>query len=242
MEDPTENSIAQASWASRRHESINFEGNFPNVPNTFEAESWSLYHDMDWQDAIEKCKLWLFDQPFSSGPCMLGSSLAAIALEDYSTTEWFARRGLLANQSEFILWNNLAFALINLGKMDEVKATLARASRAQKSLRDESVLLATQGLFEFRSGKLERGRSLYSNARAKASTIHGEDARRVFAMASTYYVIEEASHGVLDTQSLLSETIEIVRKLSDPFFRVLEQRLNKLRPSERYPQVPEPTI
>ena len=96
LEDPTENSIAQAAWASRHHKGIDFDHEFLNLPNTFEAKSWTFYQEGEWKRAIENCKLWLFDQPFSTRPSVHGSFLAAVALEDYDMSEYFAKQGLLA--------------------------------------------------------------------------------------------------------------------------------------------------
>lgn len=242
LEDPTENSIAQASWASRHHSSIGFDDRYLELPNTFEAESWSYYHNGEWKHAVEKCKLWLFDQPFSSRPCILGSSLAATVFEDYSTSKWFANLGLIPNPSNSMLLNNLAFALIGLGDIEEAKRTLSRASRLQLSYRDQAILQATKGLFEFRTGNLERGRELYSDARSMAKKIQGRDGSKVFALASAFYAIEEASQEVSDIPSLLSEALQIISTHPDPIFRVLEHRLAEMTITKRGPRESKTTI
>ena len=191
LEDPTENSIAQASWASRNHKKIGFDfQHLLNRPDTFEAETWSHYLKGEWEDSVQKCKLWLFDQPFSSNPCIHGSLLTAAALEDYSTSEWFASRGLMANPSNFALLNNLAFALANGGKIEEARKILSRASRLPISPLGRAVLHATNGLLEFRSGNVKRGRELYLDAISIARNSQSEDAGRILALATGFHAIE----------------------------------------------------
>ena len=228
LEDPTENSVAQALWASRNHSSISFDDQYLNRPNAFEAEAWSHYLMGEWEQAVEQCKLWLYDQPFSKIPCLLGSSLAATTLEDYSTSEWFANRGLMANPENFSLLNNSAFALANLGKLKEAQNSLSKAAKMQSSLRDKAILRATRGLLEFRTGNLERGREFYLSAQSMAKSIQSRDGDKVFALASAFHAIEEASMKDLNFQPVLSEALQMIRTQQDPEFRVLEQRLIKM--------------
>ena len=229
LEDPTENSIAQASWASRNYGAISFDLQLLNAPNTFEAETLSHYFNSEWENAVEKCKLWLYDQPFSSVPCMLGSALASITLEDYSAGEWFANRGLKANPSNFLLLNNLAFALANRGKIEEANMAVSRAAKSQSSPRDQAVLQATRGLLEFRTGNIERGCEFYSNAQALAKNIQSRDGDRVFAFASAFYAIEVASQHELMIQPVLPQALETIRRMPpDPILGVLERRLKAL--------------
>ena len=84
LEDPTENSIAQAEWISRREVSITLDSRLVQRPDVYEAAAWSCFKKGDWKAATEKCRLWHFDQPFSSRPGVLGSYIAAIALENYN--------------------------------------------------------------------------------------------------------------------------------------------------------------
>ena len=231
LEKPTENSVAQASWASRHHSSIGFDRRYLDTPNTFEAETWNYYYTSNWELALDKCKLWLFDQPFSSGPSTFGSSLASIVFEDYTTSKWFASLGLIANPSNFVLLNNLAFALINLGEMVEANEALTRAGRQQLSDRDQAILKATKGLFEFRTGNVEHGRKLYADARSMAREMPGGDGNKVFALASVFGAIEEISQSLSDNAPILSETLEIIDKNPDPIFGALKHRITKVEKS-----------
>ena len=226
LESPTENSIAQVAWASRQHSAIRFDDQHLELSNAFEAESWFYYQKSQWERAVEQCKRWQFDQPFSSRPSVHGSYVSAIALEDYETSEWFARQGLTANSSHFLLWNNLAFALINRGKVEGAKKALSKAGRLHLSDLEQIVLHATQGLLAFRTGDVALGRQLYSDARSKARKM--QNGSRLLALASTFHAIEEVSQKVSDSSSVLSEAFQALRRDPDPIFKTLERKLTKM--------------
>ena len=233
LESPTENSVAQAAWASRQNSSIRLDDRYLNLPNTFEARSWSFYNQSQWEQAIKECWLWQFDQPFSSRPSVQGSYVAAIAQEDYTTSEQFAKHGLMANPRDFTLLNNLAFALINRGDkgdMEEAEKALTRAGRSQSTEQDRVVLQATQGLWEFRAGNIPFGRQLYSDARSKARKIQAQaqDGSRLLALASMFHAIEEISQEVSDSGSVLFEAFQTLKREPDPICRVLERKLTRM--------------
>ena len=228
LEYPTENSIAQAAWASRQNSIIHLDEEYLDRPNTFEARSWSFYSQSRWEQAIEECQLWQNDQPFSSRPSIHGSYVSATALEDYARSEEFAEQGLIANPSDFTLLNNLAFALINRGNIEGAKKALSRANRLQLSDRYQVVLQATQGLLAFRTGEVEVGRQLYSDARLKARKLHDS---KPFALASAFYAIEEISQKVSYSSSVRSEALQVLRREPDPIFRVLERKLMNMTTS-----------
>ena len=234
LERPTENSIAQAVWASRNY-GLQIRIRHHDLPNTFEAASWDYFQEGEWEDAVGQCKYWLFDQPFSSRPCILGSFLASLVLDDHALSKWFAEQGLVAHPSNLILLNNLAVALINLREFTEAAEALTKADRVQQTARDRVVLLATRGLFEYRAGSVERGRQMYLDASARARRIPDADnGKMLYHMASVFHAIEEASLTNTDVQAVLSQASQIVAENSGPIWKafedkikVLEQRLAK---------------
>ena len=231
LESPTENSIAQAAWASRHNNSIHFDDrSYIELPYTFEARSWTFYRQSQWKKVIEECWQWQSDQPFSSRPSTQGSYVAGIALEDYNMSKRFAEQGRMANPLDFTLCNNLAFALINLGNIQEGKSALLRASRLQISDQDRVVFQATRGFLAFRTGDVVAGRRLYSDARSKARKMQDN---RLFALASAFQAIEEVSQGISDESSVLQEALQALRRetKTDPILKVLEKRLSKMIPS-----------
>ena len=226
LEQPTENSLAQAAWASRIHK-LHFDMFPPSVPNAFETNSWRNFQNSQWEPTIEQCKLWHFYQPFSRKPTIQGSYVAAIALEDYETSAWFARRGLIANPTDFTLINNLAFALINGGHVEQAKQSLAQAARLPLSDNDRVFLKATTGFLAYRTGNTVKGRELYLEARDQALKMKDN---RVVALASAFYAIEESALNNPSSDGIRSDALRALRRLpDDPILRLLESKLNSIR-------------
>lgn len=232
LADPTENSIAQAAWASRQSDAIRLEDNYLAFPNVFEAKAWVSRQKGHWVDAIEQSRLWLFDQPFSSRPSGQGSYIAAVALEDYKRCIWFAESGLRANPNDFTLLNNLAFARINLGDIKGAMKELSHIDRLQLSdQRERAVLQATKGLLAFRTGKIERGRDLYSEARLIARSKDNSDSS-MLALTYVFQAFEEIPKEGSDSSPVVREAFRAVKREYDPIFRVLEDRLTKMASSK----------
>ena len=233
LEDPTENSIAQAAWASRKDNTIRFNEQCLEHANAFEAKSRAHYHKSEWNKAVEQCKLWHLDQPFSSRPNILGSFIAAVAQEDYETSEELAKRGSKANPTDFTLLNNLACARIYRGNIEGAKEALSRIRPSQISDEDMAVLQATKGLLMFRTGDVARGRELYLEARARAQRTKD---KTLIALATAFHTIEEILQAVPEKDSLIREAIKTFNELRDPIFSILEQRLTKMK--SKFPKGP----
>lgn len=227
LEEPTENSIAQAAWMSWRERDIYFEDRSLTRFKAFEAQSWISLQKGDWDQAIGQCKLWQFDQPFSSWPSIFGSFIAAIVLENYETSEWFAKTGLRANPADFLLLNNLAFARINLGDLEGAEEALTRAFRSQMSERESVVIQATKGLLAFQTGKTEVGRHLCSDALASARKLAGQDLL-LLSLTYLFLVKELIMREGLEGSAELNQAFHAVKQGRDPIFRVLEDRLTEL--------------
>ena len=233
LEQPTENSIAQAAWASRQNNAIQFEDGQLKLCNAFEAETWVHFQKGQWRQAVERCRLWQYDQPFSSRPGVHGSYMSAIALEDYAASARFARQGLRANPSDFMLMNNLAFALINRGSrgdLAEAGQLLSRASYLQLSNQHRLVLQATQGFLAFRTGDVVSGRKLYSDACLQARNMRDD---RLLALASVFHAMEEVSQKTSSSESVLSEAFQALQRVpKDPVLKMLEGKLTRMSPPE----------
>lgn len=228
LEDPTENSIAQVAWASSRPQStIPFQDQYLTLSNAYEAEYWVCYQKCEWQKAVEQCELWQLDQLFSSEPSIHGSYVAAVALEDYQTSQRIAERGLIANPGEFKLLNNLAFSCINLGNIEEAKQALSRVYQLKLSDRDRVTLSATQGLLEFRSGNVTRGRELYLEAQSMARKMPKQVRTLLLALSTTFHALEESSLTESHFHRVLGEAFGTLKLAGDPIFGVLEDRLLK---------------
>ena len=169
LEDPTENAVAQVEWAKRTEPSLVVPQMARQVPNSFEAHYWRARRAGNWAVAVACAKDWLLDEPFSSRPATYGSSIAAMALDDYSAAESFARMGLVADQKDNSLWNNLAVALARRDKPYDAAYAFSRITASPRDSLPRFVANATRGLIAFRMGQVELGRRWYSEADLGAS-------------------------------------------------------------------------
>ena len=62
---PTENSVAQAEWASTQLGNLDLQPAVPNVPRNYEAKTLQAYRAADLKAALTSSQMWLSDQPFS---------------------------------------------------------------------------------------------------------------------------------------------------------------------------------
>jgi tetratricopeptide (TPR) repeat protein len=178
---PTENTVAQASWASRHAHVLEFEPEYLDLPRTFEAGAWENYRGQDWSSAVAEAEHWQLDEPFASRSAMFGSFLASVALEDYARAVLFAQRGLQADPRNIVLLNNLAFALASSGRTLEARAALTRIPVADLDVDNRVANLATSGLVAYRHGDPAAGRALYEQAIQLAETA-GLREKRAWAM------------------------------------------------------------
>ena len=227
LEDPTENSVAQVSWAARRYREIRIDREYSRQLIAFEAAAWTSYQNKEWHDVVKNSKRWFGDQPFSRRPAGLGSFVATTALEDYSAGKWFAAKGLRANPGDFTLLNNLAFACLQLGNIPEGAEALRKVDRGGLSEGQSIVLKATQGLMSFRSGNLEQGRELYEAALDSARRLGDSNGPRIHALASMFYALEELAVGGPNVDGVCGDALRSAAKVLDPIFEPLERRLRK---------------
>lgn len=222
--EPTENSIAQAVWATKKDYRIRIENQHLEFLNAFEARSRTYYIRGEWKRIITDCWRWQFDQPFSSGPSISGSFISAVALEDYSESESFAKYGLIANSSNFTLLNNLAFALINSGKLDDARNTLSKIDNTRIARRDRAILQATRGFLSFRQRNISEGQKLYLDA---LSIARSTKENRLIALASVFYAMEWLNFMKSENIDIVFQAIQALDKLNDPIASILEYRLKK---------------
>jgi len=168
LRDPTENAVAQAVWAGRTDSSIVVPAAALELPGSFEANYRRARRTGDWTRALEFAREWLLDEPYSSGPAIIGSSLASMAVNDCATAEAFARAGLKADPTEHVLLNNLAVALARQNRLPEANAAFSRISRPFRNGHQNYVDNATRGLLAFRAGELDAGRQAYAKSDIEA--------------------------------------------------------------------------
>lgn len=181
LTDPTENSLAQAEWASKEIAGVVVEQELLSVPRSFEAGALKAFHDAEWHQGLEFSEQWLLDEPFSRRPAAIGSYIASVALEDFVLAERFARLGLEANRGDLLLMNNLVVALVGQGLVAKARDIFSEIDRPAAEEAVETTLIATEGLLTFRLGSIGKGRELYLEA-LKRRTARQDPRFRALAM------------------------------------------------------------
>jgi tetratricopeptide (TPR) repeat protein len=161
---PTENSVAQAEWASVRLSGLQLDPNQFNIPRLFEAKAWDSFVKGDWRAALQDTTNWLEDQQFSSRPAMLAAFILTEAFEDFQQASELLKASLVANPFDVVLLNDLAYSYASLNRLDEAQSELNRIEQTTLEQSSRTLVLATQGLIYFRRGFPDEGRSLYLQA------------------------------------------------------------------------------
>jgi tetratricopeptide (TPR) repeat protein len=168
LQRPNENSVAQVEWANRQIGGLEIDKGLLAVPKSFEATANIRLVAGDWDDAIRCGTLWLHDQPFSTGPAAF-TSYALSLVDNHDEAISILRQSLITNPKDFVLINNLAFALGSANRLREAFEVLGSIDLTQAANTSAITLAATAGLLSFRAGQSERGREWYQLAISRAS-------------------------------------------------------------------------
>jgi hypothetical protein len=117
----------------------------------------------DWDRSLAFAKAWVRDEPFSSHAAVNATFVATTVNEDYDFAIACARDVLVADPADLMLRNNLVVALAYADRVEEARqeCDLLPSDGNNEQI---CVLLATQGLVEYRSGAVDVGRALYRRA------------------------------------------------------------------------------
>ncbi|MGC8518720.1 MAG: tetratricopeptide repeat protein [Steroidobacteraceae bacterium] len=189
LEDPTENAIAQAQWASQRTSGLVVPAPLFEQPTTYEAQALRARLDGHWEVAISSSWEWADFEPTSSRPLMMGSYVASVVYGDGATVLEFSERGLSAEPHHPGLLNNKAVGLAYLGRVSEAISILAKVAIDASPQFIQPALYATTGLLAFRAGDFATGRELYERAAAHPYTKRDRDVR---ILALWHLALEEA--------------------------------------------------
>ena len=185
---PTDNTVAQAEWASREAHIELLEPRHLQIARTFEARAFELFESGHFSDAYNNSVAWLIDEPFSTRPVRLGSFVASVALEDFDASIRVARAGAAANPTDQAVKNSLIYALIMAGRLEEAEKELATVDIGKADDSSKVSSLATSGLLRFRAGDHSTGRNMYEKAMALAESL---SMSALAATACAYWAREE---------------------------------------------------
>jgi tetratricopeptide (TPR) repeat protein len=226
--DPTENSVAQATWASPLIPNLTLDPSLLDVPRSFEARAWHHFSTGDYQNAIYECEMWLNDEPFSARPATLGSFIATVCLDHFQKAQHLARRGLTGNPTDPLLRNNLVYALAqSAGTLAQAVAEYGRIRVGDLNPESKIAWTATGGALAFRKGSVEEGRRLYQAALilASKSSKTGSGARVL-----AFWAREEALKGNVQGWTLIAKAKQISKGISDPGTTAVMSLLDRIQP------------
>jgi len=190
--DPTENSLAQGVWISRKLNIDSMVADVSATKDAYEAQAFDAYYRGEWKSSLESALAWLRDQPFSSRPALLATFMAATFLRDFALSEEIARFSLRTNTDDWMLTNNLIVALAEQDKLQEATELFTNLRVPGTKNREYATWLATGGLIRFRSGDAEGGRALYGQSIEKSQESGDRTSELVGAL---YQSLEEARIG-----------------------------------------------
>ncbi len=222
LEQPTDNTLAQAEWLENQVANLGVTVDVSAAPFPFEARARLAVERQDWQEALDESHLWFHDESFSLDAAIFGTWVALTGLEEWDQAITIAHEGLRHHPDNSMLLNNLAFAQLNAGLMDDAYLALQRLTALALTDADRPVAMATSGLFEYRLGNIEEGRRLYEAAIRGA---RGSFASRVQALASAYRALEELRVDTPEAHSFVMLAREFARGLDYPDVRTVIARL-----------------
>ena len=168
MQQPTENAVAQVAWAERHRLHIELPSEYLSSPNTHEALAWTSYEQRDWQDALNQASDWVLDEPFSSRSVIFGGHVASVHLNQNNTAISLYKIGLKSSPHDVSLLNNIAFSHASANEPIIANDYLRLANSLSSEPIQKIYFVATEGLINYRSGKIDEGRANYLDALNRA--------------------------------------------------------------------------
>ena len=208
--DPTENALAQVvaveRWAGAIVPEYRVSEAMMAVSNPSEARAIQAVMDSDFEASTLQAQNWLQDQPFSLDAAEFGSFIAAAGCENWHAAVKFAESGLRVHPRSVGLMNNLAYAQIELGDLDEADRLLGRAELECADERSRAVLSATRGLLEYRKGNRTAGALRYMDAVTLAEKI-----QEPVVAASAHAMHARETGDVIRATEMLQKARKLVR-------------------------------
>lgn len=164
--DPAKAVVSHSQWVIREHLPTLAEEKQIDYSQNQQALSWLRYSILDFDGALARTLEWGLEEPYSREPFILGSN-AACLMDDFSGAEMALKLGLLANPKDETLLNNLAFAQLRAGKVDEAERTFAPLFHILTKP-DQVAPVATYGLLLMSKGQLTEGTNYYLEAMKRA--------------------------------------------------------------------------
>jgi len=210
---PHENAVAQMTWIDQNVYKIGeIIADIEEPIYNYEAEAKRSIADNDWTRAIDIIEHWQAYQPFSREPAMDGSYIAADFLNNQKQAMHILEIGIRSNPHDLSLLNNYVYSLIMDNQLELAQKSLNQIFASILNAKENVSIIATHGLYCFRTGDITAGRTLYQKAIALANCRGiGELALR----ATIYWAREEKRLG----QNISSLLERINKEKFQPYFQ-----------------------
>lgn len=224
LEEPTENSLAQAEWAADKVKGLQVAVEDYEISGKYEAAAWDYYNRGDWELALINSRAWLYDQPFSSRPAMLASYLTISIMERVEDGIQILEDSLKASPKNPILLNNLAFGLAITGRAELAAERIRQVDITKLTKGDQAVVTATKGLISYRLGNIDAGRSQYREALRVAKELENP---KLYVEGLLYFAQEELRARSAGANEVFAQSVKAAERYEEPVMKRLVELLWK---------------
>ncbi len=177
LEEPTQNSVAQATWAERQQNSLTVFDENQSVTDKYPtSEAWFFanMYEQNWKESIKAVQEWLYSEPFSTRPVLFGSQVATIAVGNHHLSKQLVETGLRADPNDRRLLFQATYVYGSAGDVENAEKYLNKLRLLVLSRKEQIVLTANEGLIAYRQHRVEEARAKYLEATLAASKIRTE--------------------------------------------------------------------
>ena len=200
VEDPAEQGLAQTIWARQLDSRITPPA-VQTLRRSAEARARDAIARSRWRQAVSACWDWQAEELFASMPAIMLSTILSVYLGNFDAALKVADQGLMFNPGDPYLFNNKAFILARMGRLEEADAVLAGLDTAVLSEPLFAVLIgATAGLISIRGGLVDQGRRLYRRAYEMARLLDRSKGSDLAPRVAVFFTAEARALGVLDDE------------------------------------------
>ena len=163
--DPTDNSLAQATWLSQNGDGLKIE--IPKddyeIERSYEAKAYRSFVYREWEQSLHSSLQWMKDQPFSSRAARSAAYIANSIFQDHNLAEEITKYGQISNPNDPGFHIGLAYAYARRDRLDEAVAELKKINSSDEEEWLPAALDANYGLISYRRGQISEGRLLYAS-------------------------------------------------------------------------------
>ena len=179
LEEPNDNSLAQAEWISRQLNNISFFNWLEKVDYAFEARAHEYFYEKKFGESLKEGFKWVIDQPFSKRAIQFSSYVASALLNDQKSAIEICTFGLRSNAESFEIVNNLIYAYALNGQTQEARKLMPKMELYAREEKHKIFIFANEGLILFRENDPVAGRAKYNLAMELASKLREDDLKHI---------------------------------------------------------------